>query len=172
VHRNIANIVSPTDINTSAVIDFAVTFLKVQHVILCGHSSCGGAAAALSDNRLGGVLDTWLTPMKVLRNAHTDELNAIKDSAARGVRLAEFNVEAGVQVLLANAAIQEAIKDRGLKVHGCLFDIGSGRLRDLGFGNAGKGANGVNGFSGQEVVRGNHGMLVFRGTNGASLGTR
>jgi carbonic anhydrase len=172
VHRNIANIVSPTDINTSAVIEFAVGFLKVQHVVLCGHSSCGGAAAALSDKRIGGVLDTWLTPLKVVRHAHTDELNAIKEESTRQVKLAELNVEAGVEVLLANFTIQEAIKERGLQVHGCLYDIGSGRLRDLGVGNAGKGVSGTNGLNGQEVVRGKHGMLVFRGANGASLGTR
>jgi carbonic anhydrase len=172
VHRNIANIISPTDINTSAVIEFAVIYLKVQHIILCGHSNCGGAGAALSNDRFGGVLDTWLTPLKVLRHAHTDELMSIKDETARGVRLAELNVKAGVQVLLSNFAIQEAVKERGLQVHGCLFDIGSGRLRDLGVGNAAKAVNGTNGASGQEVVRGKHGMLVFRGANGMSMGTR
>jgi carbonic anhydrase len=171
VHRNIANIISPTDINTSAVIEFAVAHLKVQHIVLCGHSACGGAAAALSDGRVGGVLDTWLSPLKVVRFAHLDELNAIKDDKARGIRLAELNVEAGVQNLLGNAVVQDAIKDRGLQVHGCLFDIGSGRLRDLGYGNAKNGVNGVNGINGKEVVRGKHGMLVFRGSSGASMGT-
>ncbi|KAH8884596.1 carbonic anhydrase-like protein [Thozetella sp. PMI_491] len=160
VHRNIANIISGTDINTSAVIEYAVAHLKVKHVILCGHSACGGAAAALSDSRVGGVLDTWLTPLKAVRYAHADELAAIKDDKARAVRIAELNVKAGVTVLLSNAVVQEAIRDRGLEVHGCLFDIGSGRIRDLGVGTKARGARG-----GDEIVRGKHGQLVFSGSN-------
>ncbi|KAI2636636.1 carbonic anhydrase [Xylaria nigripes] len=133
-HRNIANIISPTDINTSAVIEYAVTRLTVKHVVLCGHSSCGGAAAALSDERVGGVLDTWLTPLKAMRNANKKELAALKDDSARAVRMAELNVEAGINVLMANTTIQEAVRERGLQVHGVLFDLGSGKIRDLGFG--------------------------------------
>lgn len=172
VHRNIANIVSPTDINTSAVIEYAVLHLKVKHVILCGHTSCGGALAALGDSRVGGVLDTWLTPLRAVRAAHADELAGIRgDERARAARLAELNVEAGVRVLMANFAVQEAIRERGLEVHGCLFDIASGRIRDLGFGTAKKGG-GVGGVPGAgEVVRGKHAQLVFRGSN-ASMSVR
>ncbi|KAI0120443.1 carbonic anhydrase [Hypoxylon sp. NC0597] len=173
VHRNIANIVSPTDINTSAVIEYAVFHLKVKHVVLCGHSACGGAAAALGDARVGGVLDTWLTPLKALRNAHREELDAITDDKKRAVRIAELNVEAGVNVLLANAVIQDAITERGLQVHGTLFDIGSGRIRDLGFGTSKGGHNGIPGLNGDagDVVRGKHAMLVFR-TDGAGMQAR
>lgn len=168
MHRNIANIISPTDINTSAVIEYAVAHLKVKHVVLCGHSSCGGAAAALADSRVGGVLDTWLTPLKAVRYAHADELAAISDDAARAVRVAELNVEAGVKVLMANFTIQEAIRDRGLEVHGCLFEIGSGRIRDLGFGNARAKVNGKRAPGPDEVIRGKHATLVFR-SSGASM---
>lgn len=167
MHRNIANIISPTDINTSAVIEYAVAHLKVKHVVLCGHTSCGGAIASLSDSRVGGVLDAWLTPLKAVRYAHADELNAIKDDKKRAVRIAELNVEAGVKVLMANFTIQDAIKERGLKVHGCIFDIGSGRIRDLGVGTKGGGFNG----SSDDVVRGKHAQLVFRGGN-ASMAVR
>jgi len=163
VHRNIANIISPTDINTSAVIEYAVAHLKVKHVILCGHTSCGGAAAALSDSRVGGVLDTWLLPLKAVRAAHEEELKAIRDDHSRGVRIAELNVEAGVKVLLANWVIREAIRDRGLQVHGTIFDLASGRIRDLGCGSSGVTRSHVNGDD--EVVRGKHAMLVFRGSN-------
>lgn len=162
VHRNIANIVSPTDINTSAVIEYAVIYLGVKHVVLCGHSACGGAAAALSDSRVGGVLDTWLTPLKAVRNAHREELDAIKDEKARAIRIAELNVQQGIEVLMANFTIQEAIKERGLDVHGVLFDIGSGRIKDLGFGTRKEGGRGA---SAEEVVRGRHATLVFRGGN-------
>ncbi|KAJ2906479.1 Carbonic anhydrase [Zalerion maritima] len=161
VHRNIANIVSPTDINTSAVIEYAVAHLKVKHVVLAGHTSCGGAAAALGDSRVGGVLDTWLTPLKAIKAAHGEELSSISDAKERATRIAELNVDAGVKILLANHVIQEAIQDRGLKVKGVIFDIGSGRLRDLGVGNTGDAG------APEGTVRGKHAMLVFRGTNAA-----
>ncbi|KAI0853574.1 carbonic anhydrase [Daldinia vernicosa] len=170
VHRNIANIISPTDINTAAVIEYAVVHLKVKHVVLCGHSSCGGAAAALGDNRVGGVLDIWLMPLKAVRNAHKEELESITDDKKRAVRIAELNVEAGINVLMANASIQDAIAERGLQVHGTFFDIGTGRIRDLGIGT-GKGKGGHHGLSGvngdSDIVRGKHAMLVFR-TDGES----
>ncbi|KAI0022802.1 carbonic anhydrase [Xylariomycetidae sp. FL0641] len=167
VHRNIANIISPTDVNTAAVIEYAVAHLKVKHVVLCGHSGCGGAAAALGNARLGGVLDTWLVPLKAVRAAHEQELMAIRDDKERAVRIAELNVQQGVDVLMANANIQEAIEERGLQVHGTLFDLASGRVRDLGFGTKKGGVAGAtNGASGNsnvnEVVRGKHAMLVFR----------
>ncbi|KAL3423781.1 carbonic anhydrase [Phlyctema vagabunda] len=135
VHRNIANIISPTDINSSAVIEYAVAHLKVAHIVLCGHTSCGGAAAALGDSRVGGVLDTWLTPLKALRREHERELKGIEDSAQRAVRLAELNVEMGVENLLANYVVDEHVRTRGVKVHGVLYDISSGKIRDLGVGN-------------------------------------
>lgn len=138
--------------------------------MLCGHTACGGAAAALSDSRVGGVLDTWLTPLKAVRYANQEVLSAIKDDKERGVKIAELNVEAGVKVLLANFTIQEAIRDRGLQVHGCIFDLESGRIRDLGIGNA-KVASGGRGPSPDEVIRGKHATLVFR-SGGASMAGR
>ncbi|RFU31633.1 hypothetical protein B7463_g4695, partial [Scytalidium lignicola] len=172
VHRNIGNIISPTDINSSSVIEYAVSHLRVQHIFLCGHTCCGGAAAALSDNRVGGVLDTWLAPLKGIRRQHEPELKELgrmehgDNEPAR--RLAELNVEEGVKVLLSNYIVEEAVRERGLKVHGVLFDVASGRLRDLGVGNVVRKKTDV-----EEgvVVRGNHGMLVF-GENGATMTVR
>ncbi|KAL1867291.1 hypothetical protein Daus18300_006410 [Diaporthe australafricana] len=168
VHRNIANIISATDINTSAVIEYAVAHLKVKHVVLCGHTACGGAAAALSDSRVGGVLDTWLTPLKAVRYAHADELAGIRDDKERAMRIAELNVEAGVKVLMANFTVQDAIRDRGLEVHGCIFDIACGKIRDLGFGNTKAKVNGHRSPGPDEIIRGNHATLVFR-SGGASM---
>lgn len=169
-HRNIANVVSPTDVSISAVVEYAVKHVKVSHVVLCGHTSCGGAAAALGDSQVGGVLDTWLTPLKAIRKANLAELDAIKDAGKRGVRLAELNVERGIEVLLSMYPVEQAIKERGLQVHGVVYDIGCGKLRDLGCGNAGsKGAiGGTDGTSEGEVVKGKHAMLVFN-NSGASM---
>lgn len=136
MHRNIANIISPTDINTAAVIEYSVAVLKVKHVVLCGHTCCGGAAAALGDGRVGGVLDTWLTPLKAIRNIHREELESIQEEKDRAIRIAELNVQYGVKVLMANITIQEAIKERGLELHGCIFDLTTGRLKDLGCGTS------------------------------------
>lgn len=138
VHRNVANIISPTDINSQAVIEYAVVHLKVSHIVVCGHSACGGCGAALSDARVGGVIDAWITPLKALRKQNEEELKAIKDEKKRAVRLAEMNVKSGVESLLSTYFIEEAVRERGLKVHGCVYDVACGRMTDLKCGNAGK----------------------------------
>jgi len=163
VHRNVANIVSPTDINSQAVIEYAVVHLKVSHIVVCGHSACGGCGAALSDSRVGGVIDAWIAPLKALRKTHEKELKEIRDDKERAIRLAELNVKQGVDALLSTYYIEEAVRDRGVKVHGCVYDIGSGKMVDLKCGNSGK--KGVSGLGEEEleIVKGNHGMLVFGG---------
>ncbi|SPN97444.1 related to carbonic anhydrase [Cephalotrichum gorgonifer] len=159
-HRNFAAIVSPTDINTSATLEFAVAHLKVKHIILSSHTSCPASAACLSGTRVGGVLDTWLTPLKSVVARHWDELQVIKDEHSRGARVAELGVEAGVEVIMSNWVVREAVKERGLEVHGCIFDVSTGRLRDLGIGTDGIQRGSIVG--GDEVVRGRHATLVFR----------
>jgi carbonic anhydrase len=173
VHRNVANIISLTDINSQAVIEYAVVHLKVSHIVVCGHSACGGCGAALSDARVGGVIDAWITPLKALRKMHEEELKSIKDDKARAIRLAELNVKSGVDALLSTYFIEEAVRERGLKVHGCVYDVACGKMTDLKCGNAGKeGISGVDGAGDEkEIVKGNHGMLVFGG-DGASMAVR
>lgn len=100
--------------------------------MLCGHTSCGGAAAALGTGIVGGVLDTWLAPLKAEKKAHLAELESIKDAGARAIRLAELNVLKGVSVLENNHIVEQAVKEGRLSVHGVLFDIASGKLKDLG----------------------------------------
>lgn len=172
VHRNVANIISPTDINSQAVIEYAVVHLKVSHIVVCGHSACGGCGAALSDARVGGVIDAWITPLKALRKQNEEELKAISDEKKRAVRLAEMNVKSGVESLLNTYFIEEAVRERGLKVHGCVYDVACGRMTDLKCGNAGaKGVAGVKEKDEKEIVKGNHAMLVFGG-DGASMTIR
>ncbi|CAD6503770.1 BgTH12-05515 [Blumeria graminis f. sp. triticale] len=159
VHRNIANIISPTDINSMAVIEYAVEHLKVNHIMLCGHTCCGGATAALDDVRVGGVIDTWITPLRALRRTNAEEMAEIKDTKQRAIRLAELGVEMGVRNLLNNFSVNQAINERGLTVHGCIYDIGCGKIRNLRCGTdicieppASKATG---------LVRGDHGTLVF-----------
>lgn len=134
MHRNIANVITTNDLNSLAVIEYAVVHLKVSHVVLAGHTSCGGCAAALSEASVGSVLDAWLTPLKVVRRENKKELDAITEDYARTVRLAELNVAKGVSNIMANSVVERAIAERGLQVHGAIYELGSGKLRDLAYG--------------------------------------
>lgn len=150
-----------------SVIEYAVVHLKVKHIVLCGHTACGGANAALGDARVGGVIDTWITPLKMLRKANKIELESITDDGKRAVRLAELNVEAGVNNLLSNYVVEEAIEKRGLTVHGLIYDVACGKLKDLNIGTCTEG-KGSEAAKQEELVKGHHGMLVFGG-EGATM---
>jgi len=116
------------------------------------------------------VLDAWLTPLKSVRRENEGELKGIGNEKERAKRLAELNVQRGVEVLLSTWVVEEAVRERGLQVHGVLYDIGCGKIKDLGFGNSGKGVPGQVAEDG-EIVKGNHGVLVFGGS-GASMAIR
>lgn len=160
VHRNIANIISPTDINSQAVIEYAVIQLQVQHIVLCGHTRCGGAGAALADARVGGVIDAWITPLRAIRRQNEAELKAITDEKERAVRLAELNVELGFQNLLGIYCVEEAMRERGLEVHGTIFDVATGKIKDLKLRGGKLGAEDADAA---DLVKGKHAMLVFEG---------
>ena len=129
VHRNIANVLPATDISSQSVIYYAVEHLKVQHVVICGHIGCGGVNAALANGSLG-LLDTWLAPVRRLREENAHHW-AHLEQAERAVKLVEANVHAGVRTVRENAVVIEAEKAHGLKVHGCVYDVGTGLLREL-----------------------------------------
>jgi carbonic anhydrase len=130
VHRNIANLVNNVDLNVMSVINYAVRHLKVNHVVVCGHYYCGGVKAAMQPKDMG-LLNPWLRNIRDVFRIHKDELIAIKDEDARYNRLIELNVQEQCINLIKTAAIQEAHKERGLKVHGWVFDVHSGELIDL-----------------------------------------
>jgi carbonic anhydrase len=130
VHRNIANLVNNVDLSVMAVINYAVRHLKVNHVVVCGHYQCGGVKAAMQSADLG-ILNPWLRNIRDVYRLHRDELNAIEEEEQRYDRLVELNVQEQCVNLLKTAAIQEAYKQRGLIVHGWVFDIRTGRLIDL-----------------------------------------
>lgn len=130
VHRNIANMVSGIDLNAMSVVEYAVTHLKVNHVVVCGHYACGGVKAAMQSADLG-VLNGWLRNIRDVYRIHRNELNAIKDEEKKYDRLVELNVKEQCVNLIKTAAVQKAYRDRGLKVHGWVFDVHSGKLIDL-----------------------------------------
>lgn len=130
IHRNIANLVNSVDLSVMSVLNYSVRHLKVRHVIVCGHYNCGGVKAAMQPADLG-ILNPWLRNIRDVYRLHKEELNAIEDIDARYNRLVELNVQEQCINLIKTAAIQEAHKDRGLLVHGWVFDIQTGRLIDL-----------------------------------------
>ena len=130
VHRNIANMVISIDLNTMSVVEYAVTHLKVKHVVVCGHYACGGVKAAMQSKDLG-VLNGWLRNIRDVYRIHKSELNGIEDEEKKYDRLVELNVKEQCVNLIKTAAVQKAYRDRGLKVHGWVFDVHTGKLIDL-----------------------------------------
>ncbi|SHI66407.1 carbonic anhydrase [Arenibacter nanhaiticus] len=130
VHRNIANMVISIDLNAMSVINYAVDHLKVNHVVVCGHYACGGVKAAMQSADLG-ILNPWLRNIRDVYRIHSNELNAIEDEDKKYDRLVELNVQEQCVNLIKTAAVQKAYRDRGLKVHGWVFDVHTGKLIDL-----------------------------------------
>lgn len=130
VHRNIANVVPNSDLNVMSVIHYAVDVLKVQHVVVCGHTNCGGVQAAMQHTDLG-ILNPWLRNIRDVYRLHRKELDAIADERQRYDRLAQLNVQEQCINVIKTAEVQQAVKERGLTVHGWIFDIRNGELVDL-----------------------------------------
>ena len=130
VHRNIANMVISIDMNVMSVINYAVRHLKVKQIVVCGHYFCGGVKAAMQSNDLG-ILNPWLRNIRDVYRLHKTELNSLTNEDARYNRLVELNVQEQCVNLIKTAAVQEAYKERGLTVHGWVFDVHSGKLIDL-----------------------------------------
>jgi len=130
VHRNIANMVTNTDLTAMSVINYAVVHLKVKHVVVCGHYYCGGVKAAMESQDLG-LLNPYLRNIRDVYRLHKTELNAITDEDARYRRLVELNVQEQCVNVLKTAEVQIAYKKYGIQVHGWVFDINSGKLIDL-----------------------------------------
>ena len=130
IHRNIANMVVSIDLNVMSVINYAVKHLKVKHIIVCGYYACGGVKAAIQPADMG-ILNPWLRNIRGVYRIHKEELNVIKEESARYDRLVELNVQEQCINVIKLAAVQEAHKERGITVHGWVFDIHSGKLIDL-----------------------------------------
>lgn len=131
VHRNVANLVIHTDMNCLSVLQYAVEFLKIEHVIVCGHYGCGGVIASIED-RAHGLVDNWLRHIRDIYQRNQDALGQIKDRKQMLDRLCELNVIEQV-INLANTTIVQDAWNRGqpVTVHGWIYDISDGLLRDL-----------------------------------------
>src|SRR3954470_7925959 len=132
VHRNVANLVVNTDVNLLAVLDFAVTHLKVKHVIVCGHYGCGGIKAATSQTDYKPVLNMWLRNIKDVIRHHREELNGITDEEERGDRLVELNVQEQVYNLAKTTIIQRCWKkEQRPDLHGWVYGLKDGIIKPV-----------------------------------------
>ncbi len=133
VHRNVANVVVHTDLNCLSSIQFAVDLLKVEHIIVCGHYGCSGVGASLAGLRIG-LADNWLRHIGDVYEKHLALLNDVPEPV-RHARLCELNVFEQVVNVCRTTVVQEAWnRGQALAVHGWIYGLDDGRLRDLGFG--------------------------------------
>ncbi len=131
VHRNIGNIVVNTDSNVNAVVQYAVEHLHVKHIIICGHYNCGGVKSAMHPTDMG-QLNGWLQIIRDVYHTHRSELDAIEDLDARYDRLVELNVrEQCLNVMKIDHVQRSWVKNQIPQVHGWIFDIRTGLLKDL-----------------------------------------
>jgi len=128
--RNIANMVINTDLNLMSVLQYAVDVLKVKHIIVCGHYDCGGVMAAM-DTKQNGLVDHWLCNIKDVYIKHKIELDTIIDNQKKVDRLVELNVMEQVYNLAKTATVQKAWKNSHLNIHGWVYDLKTGKIKDL-----------------------------------------
>ena len=131
VHRNVANVVVHTDMNCLSVLQYGIEVLGVRHVVVCGHFGCGGVLAALQSRPLG-LIDNWLRHIRDVHALHRAELDSIADPERKADRLCELNVAAQVANVCRTTIVQDAWRQgRPLTVHGWIYSVGDGLLRDL-----------------------------------------
>ena len=132
VHRNVANVVVHTDLNCLSVLQFAVDVLQVEHVIVCGHYGCGGIQAAWKKTELG-LIDNWLHHVQDVAEQHADLFPRGIDDAEAVARLAELNVLSQVANVCRTTIVLDAWRRaQPLAVHGWIYGLNDGLLRDLG----------------------------------------
>jgi len=131
VHRNVANVVVHTDLNCLAVLQYAVDVLQVEHVIVCGHYGCGGVRAAYLRSSLG-LIDNWLRHVQDVRDRHHAAIDSVADDETRIARLCALNVVEQVIHVCRTTIVEDAWR-RGqpLTIHGWIYDLRDGLLRDL-----------------------------------------
>ncbi|HZH64919.1 MAG TPA: carbonic anhydrase [Flavisolibacter sp.] len=132
IHRNVANLVISTDNNLNAVVQYAIEYLKVKHIIICGHYECGGVKAALHPSDMG-QLNSWLQTLRDVYRFHRQELDGIHDDQERFDRLVELNVmEQCINIIKIDHVQRSWYKTGFPTIHGWVFNVRNGSLIDLG----------------------------------------
>jgi carbonic anhydrase len=131
VHRNVANVVVHTDLNCLSTIQFAVDVLRVEHIIICGHYGCGGVLAALQNSKLG-LIDNWLRHVQDVRAKHRGQIDSLTTEHEQHDRLCELNVIEQVINVSQTTVVRDAFsRNQPLSVHGWIYGLSDGLLRDL-----------------------------------------
>lgn len=131
VHRNVANLVINNDNNVNAVVQYAVEYLKIKHIIVCGHYGCGGVKAALQPEDMG-QLNTWMQSIRDVYRLHKKELDAIDDAKRKLDRFVELNViEQCINVVKIDHVQRIWYKTGFPKIHAWVYDLRSGYIKDL-----------------------------------------
>ncbi|MCE9500381.1 MAG: sulfate permease [Leptospira sp.] len=136
VHRNIANIVNPGDMNLMSVLEFAIEHLKIKHIIVCGHYGCGGIKAAMNETiEPNGMISNWITQIRETQALHSDELSAISFPEERERKLVEYHVVEQVKNLYKSPVVFNAIRKYGFPIlHSWVYDISTGKIKSMEFG--------------------------------------
>lgn len=131
VHRNVANLIHPSDMNMLSVVEYAIEVLEVSHIILCGHYGCGGVHAAM-DGCQHGLVDHWLQPVRDTAEIYAEQLDEIEDHAQKMNRLCELTIKAQVQQLAKTPILQNAWDlGRKISIHAWVYGLEDGHIRDL-----------------------------------------
>ena len=138
VHRNIANVVVHTDLNCLSTIQFAVDLLKVEHILVVGHYGCSGVHASLTGTRVG-LADNWLRHVSDVASKHSQRLAGLELESLRHARLCELNVIEQVVNVCQSTVVDDAwARGQKLSVHGWIYSLLDGRVRELGMGISSK----------------------------------
>lgn len=131
VHRNIANVVVPSDLNCLSVLQYAVEVLEVKHILVCGHYGCGGVLASI-DGEDHGLIDNWLQHIRYVYRLHKDELDAIEDTSERADRLCELNVVEQTRNICNTTIVKNRWKaGKEIAVHGVVYSLKNGILNEM-----------------------------------------
>ncbi len=137
VHRNVANVVHQTDLNCLSVIQYAVEYLKVEHIIVCGHYGCGGVKAAYDNAKLG-LIDNWLRSIRRTFTENQTQFVNISDPVKAVDRLCELNVVQQVKNVARTTMVEDAWeRGQNLTIHGFIYGIDDGKLKNLDVSNDG-----------------------------------
>ncbi len=130
VHRNVANLLVHSDLNALSVIQYAVDVLGVQHIIVVGHSNCGGIRAALTNQR-AGLVDNWLRHVQDVRDLQEEFLNGL-DENLRVDALVELNVLEQARNVCRTTVVTDAWqRGQSVVVHGWVYGLDNGLLQDM-----------------------------------------
>lgn len=131
VHRNIANVVTHTDMSLLSVLDYSVNVLKIKHIIVCGHYGCGGVNAAMGNKQVG-LIDNWLRNIKDVYHANENEIKFIQDPQQKFDRMVELNAIQGAKNVMSTSIVQNAwASGQELGVHAWVYSLKTGLIKDL-----------------------------------------